>query len=449
MSLELLSLKGGRPTRISLTESVFHLLITGKTGCGKSALAVQTLIDSMIAGMPVSALDVTKPDGSGTFSFVHYIGGRYQDLRRGGNPLEPPDVRYCADDQERQEKLAQFRQSVAGLLLAMTISPQESDADIVHALVYRVVSAFYDDVSIAQRWQQAIEAGLGTSAWEEQPTLRDMVNYFSPERLQMKRYGERIREVSARMLLKLEGWLNRPLGESLCIPRQYEDNHLCVIYPLQSLDTDEAPVVAQRILNEITRKSLNYRNSVVFLDEAPILLQHDAIAATVAQIISKGRKDGTRMLIATQGPDAIQRSPFRAQILDNISVRLIGVIEESSVTDYENIFRYPRELLIPCSERGFYPSRQLICSHWLVDNRGILTPSRFFVNYLTLALCANQVEEVAARDRLLASFPEDAITAFTTFAHLLKLSFRSGQSIERLVDDWIAAHVPKPLIQMP
>ena len=439
MAMELLSEEGGCPIRISLTDSVSHSLILGKTGSGKSILAANLLIDVLINGGWIAAVDVVKPDGTGSFSELTYqVGGNYRNLQTGGNPLEPPDLRHCSQD-VWQEKITQFKETVSGLILSM-VAMDGPGSDLVPALVRKALSIFYSDrTSVESLWNPIFDAGIESERWQQQPTFRDLIGLFSSDILDAEQlYGEKAQEICAQIRLKLDAWLERPLGQSFCRPRDYRDDVRFVVYSFYTLSKDESRVFVQRIFIEVTRNTLRYTNSVFFCDEIPILMQHQPIAATIARLISTGRKQGNRVILASQGPEAIANSPFAAQILDNISLRLTGVIEPSAVDAYQRIFGYPRELILPCADRRFYPSRQGIFSRWLVDRAGLLTPARFYPNYLLLALTANQPDEMAARHVLLHEhFPNDPTRAMTTFAHLLSRSFKSGKPIQSVMDSWL------------
>jgi len=441
MSVELLTEEGGKPIEISLAQSSAHVLLLGKTGSGKSVLASAILIYAFIYGMPVAVLDVVKPDGTGSFStLAAQIGGSYRNLQAGGNPLEPPDLRGRSD-KDWDEQMMLHKEAVGGLILSM-VSLDGLGTDLAPALVHKALSIFYSDrASVEHCWNPLFDAGIGTQVWSNQPNLKNLVELFSPEILDDKQhYGDKAREICSQIRLQLDGWLQRPIGQSFCKPRDYRDNVLFVVYPLQSLHSDEAPVIAQRILIEVTRNTLKFKNSVAFFDEIPVLIQHVPIASTIARLISTGRKQGNRVILASQGPEPLANSPFGAQILDNISLKLTGVIAPSAVESFKRIFGYPHELILPCSERGFYPSRQGIYSRWLVDRSGLLTPARFYPNYLLLALTANQPDEMAARHRLLHEhFPDDPTRAMNAFAHLLSQSFKSGEPIQSVVDNWLLA----------
>ncbi len=152
------------------------------------------------------------------------------------------------------------------------------------------------------------------------------------------------------------------------------------------------------------RRSLAAPASIFFIDEAPILFQFESIAALVAKLYANGAKSGIRAILSAQEPTSILQSPSGAKILANTNTRLIGRIEPTSVDSYVHHFKYPLPIIAVNGTEKYFPNKDGMYSLWLLDDGGVLTPTRYYPPLELLAAVANNPDEVIARQKALARY---------------------------------------------
>lgn len=191
---ELIACEGGTPISLDIYEQHRNMLILGRTRSGKSALVADMLTQGLVRGLPITALDFPRADGTGTFNdlcnqlpqFCKYVDTG--DLSEGINALEPPNLKG-ASAKEKKEKLADFKESLQEILKMMILGIDNQyfdiNPDIVKSLLTLALDEFYDNDIIKGRFALAFRKGFGTQEWRGMPTLIDFKQFLSLERLRL------------------------------------------------------------------------------------------------------------------------------------------------------------------------------------------------------------------------------------------------------------------------
>lgn len=423
---ELISVEGGNPINLDLFERHRNLGIFATTRSGKSVLVAGLLVQALAKGIPVTALDFPRPDGTGTFNdFCNSLPNicSYFDignLDQGINLLEPPNLRGL-DKKLQIDRFNDFKVSLLGILRIMVLGISNRSLDVnpdaIESLLTLALEQFYQDDIILNRFGEAFSAGFGSDEWKLMPTLKDFIPFCSLERLQLTNPSMDTIKALDFIKLRLRFWLESRVGKVLSVPTTFPSDAQMLVVALRNLSSDvDAAVLVSLVYLAALRRSLAFPVSFYFLDEAPILFEYDEISKNVARLCANGAKSGIRVIINAQEPLSIARSAGGAKVLANISTRLIGRVQPPSLQDYVDVFRYPEWLIRPCTGEGFKPNKMQKYSNWILDDDGVLIPVRHYPSVELLALVANNPEESRMRTEFMEKYSGDKVRALFEFA---------------------------------
>ena len=403
---ELIAQEGGTPVYLDLYRQHRHLAIFAATRSGKSVLLSDILLQALFQGLPVTALDFPRPDGTGTFdTLCKFLGKRasYFDIgAESSNLFEPPDLRGLSKKLQ-EERFADYCDYLVEVLMLMIVglsSRNNFDPDAVRSLLTLASDKFFNETEIRKRYGAAFKSGWGSPAWQKMPTLEDFWEFLSVERLQISSPTPEIMGILEFCRLRLRFWLKSRVGKAISRPTSFRSDAPFLVIALRNLgNAEDAAVLASLVYLAALRRSLASPASIFFIDEAPILFQFDSIAALIAKVFANGAKSGIRAIIAAQEPHSIWQSPSGASILGNTSTKLIGKIEPTTTEYYVKYFKYPPSIISNNGTEKYLPNKAAFYSSWLLEDRGQLIPTRYYCPPELLAIVANNPEEVVVREQ--------------------------------------------------
>ncbi|MGK7874463.1 MAG: hypothetical protein AB4426_14495 [Xenococcaceae cyanobacterium] len=441
--LELIGEDGGTPVYINLFCSEGkHLGVFGTTRSGKSVLVGGILTHALARHVPVVALDYPKPDGTSTFTdyteFVSPLGAYFDVGAQAINLFERPNLSALPTD-EQQRRFEDYKDFLSGCLLAMVVgtSTEEILKTTIRTVLYCILNRFFADGAILERYQRAEAGGLGSEAWQDMPTLRDYLQFCTLEEignlLQLEEgvNWNLVPKALEQIRLRLTYWANSRVGKAISSPSTVPTDAMLLVFALRQVSqSEDAAILSLVAYAAALRRAMASPMSIFFIDESPILFQFPEIAQLVAMLCANGAKAGIRVIITAQDPNTIASAgKVGAQILQNLSVRLIGRIQRTATPSFVQIFGYPQEIVSQCER--FLPDKQSIFTQWLLDDSGTYTFCRYYPAYIQLAVVANNPDEQAIRSQYLRHYP-DKFEAIAFFSQLHSRSLRSGTSLADL-----------------
>ncbi|MBW4466332.1 MAG: type IV secretory system conjugative DNA transfer family protein [Pegethrix bostrychoides GSE-TBD4-15B] len=439
--LELITRQGNMPLLIDFVGKHRGILIFGETRSGKSVLASDIFVWALAQGMNVISLDYPKPDGTTTYTdLVKFFGnqGAYFDIGSERNNLfQIPDLRHLPP-QQQEERLEDYKEFLVKALNTMVMGTQTEDqlGKRVHTILWQALAGFFANTSVQNRYRAAFEAGFGSADWRQMPTLVDFVE--TVRELDLGVDSESAREAVATILLELQGWLTSRVGKAISQPSTIRTDARLTVFALRNVgDNIEAAVLALSAQSMAFRKALEVTDSLLAIDESPILFKYNGIAQIIGQVCANGAKAGIRPLIIGQDPDTIANSIAGSQILQNLNTRFIGAIQPNALPSYERFFGYDPAMLLANTDESFRTNPSQLCSHWLVDADARLMHCRHHPSPELLAAVANNPKEQRARQRVLGQYA-NKFAGYKAFADQYTEAIRAGRSMDSIAPEYTA-----------
>lgn len=423
--LELITEEGGTPIYLDLSlDEGKHVGIFSTTRGGKSVLVSGILTRCLASGIPVRALDFPKPDGTSTFTdYTKVLEGAYFDIGIEANNLfEVPDLRALPEAKQK-ERMEEFIAFLENALLAMVMGKNRDAAQStkVRSILSLALQSFFDSELNKSRYRNAIEAGVGTDAWQKMPTLREFLPFCTPDALGMTITDSLVRSAFEVIDLRLRFWLNSRVGRAISCPSTFRTDASLLVFALRNVDNEEdAAVLALAALTSTLRCALQHPKSIFFIDEAPILFRFEEIAELVGRLCANGAKAGIRVIIAAQDPNTIGDSVAGPKILQNLTTKLVGRVQRSAVAAFEKYLHYPRELIRRNAGDKFFPEKSGLYSKWLLEHNGIFTYCRYYPGEIQLATVANNTDEQLLRDSYFAQHVDRELALVSFSRHLVQ-----------------------------
>jgi hypothetical protein len=433
--LELLTRQGNMPLHIDFVTKHRGILIFGETRSGKSVLASEIFVWAIANGMNVISLDYPKPDGTTTYTdLVKFFGdaGAYFDIGSESNNLfQIPDLRHLPKKQQT-ERLDDYKEFLVKALNTMVMGT-ETEGQLgkrVHTVLWQALAVFFANSAIQTRFDRAFEQGFGSDDWLKMPTLVDFVE--SVRNLDLGVEANTVSEAIATIVLELQGWLTSRVGKAISQPSTIRTDAKLTVFALRNVgDNIEAAVLALSAQSMAFRKALEVTDSLLAIDESPILFKYNGIAQIIGQVCANGAKSGIRPVIIGQDPDTIANSIAGSQILQNLNTRIIGAIQPNSLPSYQRLFNYDPAALMPNTDESFRTDPVRLCSHWLLDADSRLVECSHHPSPELLGAVANNQKEQKARRRVLAKYP-NKFEGYAAFAKAYADAVRSGRSMDTI-----------------
>lgn len=428
---ELIAEEGGTPIQLDLFNQHKNLALFATTRAGKSVLVSGILTQALAHNIPVIALDFPKPDGTSTFTdyteFMEDWGAYFDISKQSNNLFEQPDLRALSYE-EQKDRFGDYVAFLESALMTMILgSSGESQllTQTVRSVINLALNAFFSDEGIRKRYENAINDGFGSVAWQKTPTLKDFLTFCSPEHLNLETQGGRIEDALSQIDLRLRFWLSSRVGQAISAPSSFPTDAQLLVFALRNLsDSEDAAVLSLSAYSAALRRALSSPASIFFIDEAPILFEFDQISDLVGRICANGAKAGIRVILSAQDPDTIAKSKASSKILQNLTTRLIGRIQPVAVDSFESILKYPRDIISRNASESFFPRKEGVYSQWLLDDNGVYSFCRYYPGYEQLAVVANNPHEQTARNQFMETH-EDKYEAISAFAKQLIASLKN------------------------
>jgi hypothetical protein len=428
---ELIGEDGGTPIHIDLYSQHKNLGIFGTTRSGKSVLVAGILVQALARGIPISAIDFPRPDGTGTFSdlceFLGDLAAYYDIGSESCNLFEPPDLRKLAENLQK-ERFADYQDYLLGILTVMILGVeprQDINPDLVRSLLGLAIDKFFVDAEIRKRYAEAFISGFGTPEWLGIPTLVDFVSFCSLERLQLISPSAEIVSTLEHIKLRLKFWISSKVGSAISKPTSFRSTAPLLVVALRNLSNQEdAVILAMATYMESLRRALASPISIFFVDEAPILFEYEGIADLVGRLCANGAKSGIRVILSAQEPNSIAQTRSAPKIFANLTTRLIGRIQPMAVDSFVDILKYPEDIIGYNSTEAFFPNKADIYSNWLLDDNGFYTPCRYYPSLQLLSVVANNTDEVLARKEAISRSKDHKLVAIAKFAEEYAIKIR-------------------------
>lgn len=425
---ELIAEEGGTPVHLDLYTQHKNLAVFGTTRAGKSVLVAGLLTPALAQGIPVIALDYPKPDGSSTFTdYTQLMGeeGAYFDITKEANNLfELPDLRGY-EPELIKERMTDFKEFLKSTLMTMVLGTNRANVSPtmisnIESILTLGIETFFNDDDIKLRYKLAFESGVGTSEWNDIPTLQDFYNFCSPGYIKLDSIANNSKDILDaldQIRLRIKFWLNSRVGQSVAKPSSFRTDARLLVFALRSLGSEtDAAILALSAYAAALRRALSSKASIFFLDEAPILFNFESIAELIGRLCANGAKAGIRVILSAQEPESIFQSKSAPQIFANLTTRLIGRIQTSAVDPFIARFKYPSEIISRNSTEAFFPKRESIYSQWLLDDNGKLTFCRYYPAYCLLAAVANNPNEQELRTLYLTKYKQNPMLGMVKFS---------------------------------
>ena len=402
LGFELIADEGDSPVKIDFSKTK-NVLVIGTTGSGKSVLVATIIAECLALGMSVLIIDLPNDDGTGTFGdFTPYNKGFYFDISKESNNLvQPLDLSNVLNEEERLDRIRAHRNDVILIVSQLVLGSQVFDGFLAHTIESVIplgIKAFYDEPEIQQRFELARRDGLGSTAWDNTPTLADMEPFFSEKHIDLGYEDENVEKALNFIRLRLQFWKASSIGEAICKPSTFDTDAKLITFALTNLQSGkDAEVFGMSAYIAASRQSLSSPNSVFFMDEASVLLRFNALSRLVGRKCATARKSGNRVFLAAQDVVSIAKSEAGEQILQNMPCRLIGRIVPGAAQSFSSTLGIPKEIID--KNETFRPNVKQLYTLWLLDYNNKYIRCRYYPNYAVLALTANSREEQAARDR--------------------------------------------------
>lgn len=457
--LELIGEDGGTPIFIDLfnpgNDKHRHLGIFGTTRSGKSVLVSGILTQALARKIPIIALDYPKPDGSSTYTtYTEFQGerGAYFDVgKQSVNMFDRPNLSNFLPEIQ-VERFEDYKDFLCNCLKVMVVGESNDILlnQTVRTVLYQTLNRFFADEQLLKRYEEAEKSGLGTTQWQQMPTLKDFLAYFRKlvkegvfENLQQSdnvvAFSYQSQSILPKALeqiaLRLSYWTESRVGRAISSPSSVPTNAAIVVLALRQIsDNEDAAILSLVAYAAALRKAMENPISIFFIDESPILFKFPSIVKLIASIISNGAKSGVRVILTAQDPDTIFHSEAGQQIFQNINTKIIGKITKDAKPSFVNLLKYPEELISLCVD--FFPKRYGLYTQWLLDDNGTITFCRYYTPIVALGLVANNNDEQKVRQQFLERY-SDKYEAVSQYSLALAESIRSGKKLEEVAEHYL------------
>lgn len=407
--LEFIAIGDRSPVHFDPFKNMGHTAIWGKTRSGKSLLAAHVIAEGLMRGIPVTILDQPPTREASTFKdFVENVDGSYVDVFNDSlNFLETPEISLELDSTTRDDMRKQSEDFALQILGTMVLGAKGElpgvSSSKVTALLTAALKRFYNDNQIKLRYHQARQAGIGSIEWQMYPVLSDFIAFCSIERINLKEPTDMDVDTLSMIQTQLQRWIDGPYGKTINSPSTVAlDKPLMAIAMRGVSSNDDAAVFGSIMYAAAMRRAIasaNANGSLLFVDEASITFELDALSLCVGRIAANGLKAGMRLMLAAQEPSSVFNSAGGKKIKDAISYHLIGRIGSESFKDYCNphMLNLPEDLAQQNAGESFAPDRATCSSQWLLKIADRFTAARIYLPPSLVALTANNIDERKAR----------------------------------------------------
>ncbi len=414
--VELVTDKGGQPIYVDLFKKTERAIITATSGGGKSVLGSRFIVDALAQGIPVVGMDISTGGDSTFATLCKMLGDKaafFNMANQSYNLVEPPDLRGMKKEVvgERLNRWKQFlQQALVSIAMGSIHDPKLQER--VNALVVKMIQVFTTNPQIIDRYNFAFEQGFHSNAWGNIPTLHDLLNFCSKEKLGLKSFEEIDRLAINQIVNQISAKLDDPeIGQAIGRPSTIPPDPMVKIFALSGLNNESnAQIMSLLAAMACVTNGLSHPRSLFVGDELSVLLGKPGFAEMVGTIWATGRKDGISGLLILQDVNAIAASSAASKIFQNTSIEMVGKTTAAAASSYVKYCEYDADIIRANATESFYPNPSEYYTKWLlkVGDR-YWSPLRYYPGAMILAAVANSEDEKAARERCIAQYPQDQI----------------------------------------
>ena len=323
------------------------------------------------------------------------------------NILEPPYLGNLPSSVQIS-RLKRWKDLVRTAIVAISMGEIHDPKlrDRVDSICLRLIDVFFKDVVIVNRYNEALEGGWRSRAWQNMPTLKDLLNFCSPQKLQLDSVGDSDVAAINQILSQVGAKLRDPnIGSVIGHPSSVSPDAVITFYALSGLtNSQNALIMAIVAQMACVRNSLAHPRSMFVGDELSVLLSKSGFASLVGELLATGRKEGISVLMLAQDLDAIVECDAAAQILANLSTVITGLTTYAATPTYEQSLGYPKEIISRNATDAYKANPAELYTRWLIERNKRFWDVRFYAPVLMLAALANSEQEKAARQRIMDNF---------------------------------------------
>ncbi|EDX82667.1 hypothetical protein S7335_968 [Synechococcus sp. PCC 7335] len=430
--IEFITKKGRVPVHVDIYARTVGILAFGESRSGKTGVSEDIIINGLVRGLNVLAIDYPKPGGIHSLKYLAKMFGSmsaYVDVAtEKNNLLQPPNPFKMASlaESDRQGRMKQHYDFCVTALTMMVMGNDNAPiGKRVRSLLVQTITPFFEHYEGA--FKAAFAAGLGSPEWQQMPTLHHFLAFFEQFDFDMPVGQQFIEEASALIILELRTWLYSRVGQAISAPSTIDPDAQFTVFALDSVNDDiDAAIIALSAQAFMLRKAFELRSCISIVDEAPVLLKFEALARIVGMMCSNGMAAGIKPVIISQDPASITNSIIASQITNNLKVRFIGAITRNAAREFEKLLGYDPAVLKDNTTEQFFTNAQTLSSSWLVDIDSKLVHCDHYLPPEWLAALANNKSEIWLRDMVTARF-ENKYQAHSAFTKIYVEALRAGR----------------------
>lgn len=450
--LELSTKEGNCPFFIDFVNKMRGMIVIGFSRSGKSVLASSIYLHAIASGMNLIALDYPKPDGRTTCEDLvkflgpgvadyYNVGEQSNNLFEGPNPYKMTHL----TDSERELRIDGYRKFLVDSLVTMVMGLSETPTTKrVRTILSQCIHGFFEDPQIVARFDDAYKGGMGTEPWQNIPTLKDFIPFVEIFDLEMRGSAEVIDSAKATIVLELRNWLLTPTGRSISTPSTVDTNAQFLVFALRDVSEGiEAAVLALSAQSLAFRKASELADCLISIDESPIILKFPALAQTAGNWASNGLAAGIKLILLSQDPESIANSSVANQLVQNLTVRLIGKVTENGAQSLSKLFGYSPEILRQNTSEAYSINAQDLSTSWLVDMDGHFTHTNLYSTAELLAAVMNNSGEKWLRKHIMEQYPNNKYIGHQQLTEIYVNALRNG-TLDQLLSERFSNKIPEP-----
>lgn len=405
-----------------------HMIFAGANGAGKSVFTQAIGQYTCAMGGKTMIVDGSRADGSGSYrEWVRFRGGSYFNPNRDfANVFDGVDRRKLVpieqDDKDALDLWGTFESFLCNALTDLSykgLDPERRSK--VYNMNTNLVSEFFEWDQIRNRRAHAFDHGIGTTAWQNMPTLKDYVAFMSRQNMPeyaRKAYSE---EFISEYQSNLASLLLTRVGKAISSPTNFDGDAPLLVYALGGITNAEdmlplAIATQGNLLVQLEKPGLK----TFVLEEASVNLQFPSLCIIPKIGWAKGRKLDLHCVLVSQGMETVMNSIAAADIKDNTFLKVVGRIANTGVPHLSKSLDIPEEILWQCTQGEFFPGREMFARHFLIDYLGNYTFANYFTDFASLGLTMNAGEEQRLKDEFQALYPDDKYRRITEIANHLR-----------------------------
>ena len=436
--IEFITEAEGTPYYLDIARVHRHILYLAITRSGKSVLFAQILLTAMCSNIPLVVVDYPRDTGESTFGPITRLAGNegaYLNIaEESNNFLEAPDLSQFTKEEQRR-RLTEVKDYVLDTMLVIMYGGKNEESAYerrsCRVILGNLINLFYDNPDIKRRFKASAGKPVGSSEWQDTPTLRDFTELCTLENIEkvIEDPSAEHRRMLQDIKLRFSTFVETTVGRSMSQPTTIPSKARLLVFAFKNVNSDDdAAILMSSATAAAMRRTLSSPVSFLFLDEASILSKFESLMAQVAKIAANGAKSGIGLSMALQTPASIAKSKSGDEILANITTRIIGRVNTADAENYSRILKIPADVIKVNTSKTFFPVASELYSKWLISERGDYFFVRSYAPPLLLAAVANNTDEEAAKAAFVKKYG-DPVIGLKQFAIELILSFQEGRPI--------------------